>query len=107
MASQSSRLNASYQALTISTFSCDIACAVSRTKKRPPECQWRALQVVAGRGFRSGLALALHRTDALALVLELRESLPAVVLALVLAGRRDQHRLGQRRGEVLNEARAG
>src|SRR6476620_10195275 len=51
-ASQSSRLYASIAALTISTFSCDIARAVSRTKKRPPECQWRALRAVAGRGLR-------------------------------------------------------
>src|SRR5436190_8632171 len=52
MASQSSRLNASYQALTLSTFSCDIARAVSRTKKRPPDFHWRALQAVASRGLR-------------------------------------------------------
>src|SRR3954451_23462886 len=44
------------------------------------------------QGFRSGLVLALEGTDALALVLELRESLPAVVLALVLAGRRERGR---------------
>src|SRR5436190_4461616 len=51
MASQSSRLNASYQALTISTFSCDIARAVSRTKKRPPDFHWRALRAVGSQGL--------------------------------------------------------
>src|SRR6478672_3822893 len=45
--------------------------------------------------------LALHRTDALALVLELREVLPAVVLALVLAGGCDRRRLAQRGGAGL------
>jgi hypothetical protein len=38
-------------------------------------------------GFTSRWPFAHHEADALALVLELREVLPAVVLALVLAGR--------------------
>ena len=56
---------------------------------------WAGASGCCRQGVRSRLALALHRADALALVLELREVLPAVVLALVLVGRRRPFRAGE------------
>src|SRR2546427_5225837 len=61
----------------------------SSARTHPPLLGWLELLP-----FTSGLALALHGTDALALMPELGKSPPAFVLALVLAGRRDQNRLG-------------